>query len=85
MRTKHPPRIIFLIPVEELSDESLATLHEALDQVPRVMELFAHYNSEVQSIATTRIPIPKNAGTIQLHLDYCPICAGEESGKTHDN
>jgi hypothetical protein len=83
MSTKHSPRIIFLIPVEELSDDSLKTLHEALDQVPRVMELFAHYNAEVQTITTTRIPIPKNAGVLQLHLDYCPICAGEENGKVH--
>jgi hypothetical protein len=83
MPTKNKPRIIFLIPVEELTDESIATLNEALDQVPRVMDLFAHYNPEVQPIATARIPIPSNAGTIQLHLDYCPICSGEQDGKVH--
>jgi hypothetical protein len=64
MQTKKPV-IVFLIPIDELTDESIKTLNEALDQVPRVMALFEGYNPKIQ-----RLEYVKQA----VEYTYCEAC-----------
>jgi hypothetical protein len=70
MSTK--PLIVFLVPVDTLTDESIEALHTAIEKAAEIMKMFAQYDSKVQACEYVGVPLCSVCISEQLNLNLSP-------------